>query len=288
MIIPVVGMLWLDDQWNFGRPGIWFVPLAVVFSVLACAEFVQWLQALELRPVSWAVQVGTLLVTVSPAVTLWAGPPAGRDFLEPFLWTLLALAAGAGLVVLTEMRRFEKPGRATIHIAVSVFAMVYIGVLLGFLFHLRLLHPNRTGLFAVFSVVFVVKLSDTGAYFTGRTFGRRKMAPVISPGKTIEGAAGGLLTACLASIFLFQFAADRFLGPSNTDASLWMQIGYGATIAVAGILGDLTESLLKRDVGRKDSSSWLPGLGGVLDILDSLLVAAPVAYIWWAAGGLGG
>jgi phosphatidate cytidylyltransferase len=129
----------------------------------------------------------------------------------------------------------------------------------------------------------VVKMSDVGAYTVGRLAGRHKLAPVLSPGKTIEGALGGLLFACLGS-----WIALRWVLPAMTGAvavySNWGWLVYGLLVGLAGILGDLAESLIKRDVGRKDSSDWLPGFGGVLDMLDSVLLAAPVAYLCWAFG----
>jgi phosphatidate cytidylyltransferase len=132
-----------------------------------------------------------------------------------------------------------------------------------------------------------VKACDTGAYTFGRLFGRHKMSPVISPGKTIEGAVGGLLAACAASYVVFwafdssewtvKISADNFRFVGGKLA--WLT--FGLVVGAAGMFADLAESLLKRDAEVKDSSRWLPGLGGVLDILDSLLLAAPVALGWW-------
>jgi phosphatidate cytidylyltransferase len=121
-----------------------------------------------------------------------------------------------------------------------------------------------------------VKCGDIGAYAVGRLFGRTKLAPVLSPGKTIEGSLGGLAFACAAAYFTFWAMAD-------STPKRWGWLAYGLLVGTAGMLGDLAESLLKRDAGRKDSSTWMPGFGGVLDILDSVLLAAPVAYLCWVA-----
>ena len=103
----------------------------------------------------------------------------------------------------------------------------------------------------------------------------------MSPGKTIEGGVGGLLFAVFGawlSLAVLWPAMSRVTPPT---VLAWQWLGFGLTVGVAGMLGDLAESLLKRDLGHKDSSDWMPGFGGVLDLLDSILVAAPIAYVWW-------
>jgi phosphatidate cytidylyltransferase len=140
---------------------------------------------------------------------------------------------------------------------------------------------------ALVSLIFVAKMSDTGAYTFGRLLGRHKMAPVLSPKKTIEGGLGGILTACACSYLFFAVIAPWIVGPDAAAPSLWGCLVYGVVVSVAGVVGDLAESLLKRDMERKDSSRWMPGLGGVLDVLDSLLIASPAAYLCWIAGIVG-
>ena len=161
------------------------------------------------------------------------------------------------------------------------------GLLTSFLIALRVYHGNRWGMAAVVSLIFVTKMSDTGAYFVGRSLGRHKMTPILSPKKTIEGGIGGVVTACLCSWLYFRWFVPWLVGPDAVATPWWGCVLYGVVIAVAGVWGDLAESLLKRDMERKDSSRWMPGLGGVLDVLDSLLVAAPAAYLCWAAGLVG-
>ena len=140
---------------------------------------------------------------------------------------------------------------------------------------------------ALVSLIAVVKMGDIGAYTVGRLIGRHKMAPSISPGKTWEGLAGGLLFSCFGSYLTLGVFAPK-LGLETANAMPWIGwIAYGVAVGAAGVLGDLAESLLKRDARRKDSSDWLPGFGGVLDILDSILGAAPVAYLFWVLGVVG-
>src|SRR5207302_1015365 len=194
-----------------------------------------------------------------------------------------------------ELWRFEAPGRATTDLAASCFAIFYVGALLGFMIQLRLLHSGGEdigdwGLFALATFIATVKMSDTGQYTAGRLWGRHKLAPNVSPGKTWEGAIGGLVVAAITSALLVFCRPDIGVLKTSVDwndirtALLIRGAVCGVLLAIAGIIGDLAESLLKRDAGVKDSSVWLRGFGGVLDLLDSLLGAAPVAYMLWAFG----
>ena len=190
---------------------------------------------------------------------------------------LLAIAAGVLIAFVGEMLRFKQPGGNIINLTGAVFAIVYIGLLGSFMVMLRLAY----GIAAVVSMIIVTKLCDIGAYTVGRLIGRHKMAPSLSPGKTIEGGCGGVAFSILGAWFsvavLFPMATGR---PSETT---WLGvIIYGVAVGISGAIGDLAESLIKRDVMRKDSGVNVPGFGGFLDIFDSLLVAAPVAFALWA------
>ncbi|MCX7009821.1 MAG: phosphatidate cytidylyltransferase, partial [Kiritimatiellaeota bacterium] len=128
-------------------------------------------------------------------------------------------------------------------------------------------------------LLLVVKLSDTGAYFVGCTIGHHKLVPRISPKKTWEGFFGGLAFALVASLLWWHFSGGR-LGPLAFP--LPHAIGLALLLALMGVLGDLAESILKRAANVKDSASYIQGMGGVLDVLDSLLLAAPTLYIYAA------
>jgi phosphatidate cytidylyltransferase len=126
-------------------------------------------------------------------------------------------------------------------------------------------------------------MGDIGAFTVGKICGRTKLAPRLSPGKTIEGAIGGLVFACFGSWVALAVIAP-LIAPLPSG---WVPPGrgwliYGVAVGATGMVGDLAESLIKRDMGTKDSSLWLPGFGGVLDLLDSVLLAAPVAYLFWS------
>jgi phosphatidate cytidylyltransferase len=237
------------------------------------------------------VYTGALLVVLaSCGPLLW--PLTGNTYPQPCSlgrlgWPLLAMAASVALAFLGEMRRYTHPGKSVTAVALAVFAVAYGGLLLSFLIHLRLFHNHAWGMVALISTLLIVKMSDIGAYFSGRLLGRHKMAPVLSPGKTVEGAAGGLVLGGVAAWFSYAGIAPWLVGPEAARGPWWGWLAYGVIVTLAGMIGDLAESLMKRDAQRKDSSSWLPGLGGVLDILDSLLFAAPPAFICWAIGLVG-
>jgi phosphatidate cytidylyltransferase len=153
--------------------------------------------------------------------------------------------------------------------------MVYVGVMLRFAVLLRL----ECGVGAIASWIITVKMGDVGAYTVGRLIGRHKLCPRLSPGKTIEGAVGAVVFTCAGA-----WASLAWLAPAVMARHPWAWLPYGLVLGIAGMLGDLAESMLKRDVGLKDSSRWMPGFGGVLDILDSLLLSAPVAWLCWSLG----
>ena len=125
-----------------------------------------------------------------------------------------------------------------------------------------------------------VKLSDAVAYFVGKAFGTKKLAPRLSPGKTIQGGLGAILGGIVGALFMVYVIAP-FLYQIEIDKSVGWVLVYGVALTVAGMFGDLAESFLKRTADCKDSSSWFPGLGGVLDVIDSLIAAAPVSFVMW-------
>jgi phosphatidate cytidylyltransferase len=153
--------------------------------------------------------------------------------------------------------------------AVVAFGPLYIGLCLG---HLLLIRAMPEGEFLIFGLFLITWAADTGAYYVGTSLGRHKLAPSISPNKTIEGVAGGLVAAVLAA----SLAQIWFL-PSLTNTDC---VALGCLLTIAGLLGDLAESAMKRGAGVKDSGSLIPGHGGMLDRLDSLLFTAPAFYYY--------
>jgi len=153
-----------------------------------------------------------------------------------------------------------------------MFAMVYLGLMLGFFLAIRRNHSA----WWIVGIILATKACDSGAYFTGRSLGRHKLIPWLSPGKTWEGLIGGVLASVLAGMGLAWLSQKFLSAPDHVDLPLGAV--WGLIFGLVGVFGDLAKSLLKRGAGIKDSSSMLPGLGGVLDVLDSPLMVAPVAY----------
>jgi phosphatidate cytidylyltransferase len=291
IIAPLLGLMVADYSYHFGAPGVWLAPLALLFSIAAVSEMLDLFRGKTPRPSSWSVHAGVLLVVSAGMVPLFSslcGTPYPADCeIGRFGWPFLGLSIATALIFVAEMVRFRQPGESVVRIALGILTVVYVAVPVSFLLALRLHGDNPRGMAALVSLVLIVKTSDAGAYFSGRWFGRRKMAPLISPKKTVAGFVGGLLTAAGVSWIFFDGIAPGIAGSAAGQTSLAGALVYGLLIGLAGVIGDLSESLLKRDMERKDSSGWMPGLGGVLDVLDSLLFAAPIAYLCWVLGLVG-
>jgi phosphatidate cytidylyltransferase len=291
-------LVWLDYERKYvGVEGVWLLPIFIGVSVLATEEVLSLFAAKGWRPAAWPLYVGNVLLALAACGPIWVRlleldtshglPHELSQPLGQLGLVALVLALWSAVVFAVEMQKFQRPGTASLQLAMAIFTLLYIGVLYGFTAALRLFHDHEWGLLALLSLLAVVKMADTGAYFVGRLLGRHKMTPILSPKKTIEGAVGGIVAACISSWAVFYFVGpylvrSRFVMPPTAG---WLT--YGLVIAVAGMIGDLAESLLKRDMERKDSSTWLPGLGGVLDIIDSELVATPFAYACWLLGIVG-
>ena len=151
-------------------------------------------------------------------------------------------------------------------VSCAALAACCVGLPGAFLFALRL---QEHGLLLLLYLVAVTKMTDNGALFVGRLWGRHKLAPKISPAKTVEGVCGGLVAGVLTAVLA---------GPFCTGGTLAISLIFGAIISSLAVLGDLAESAVKRGAGVKDSGSLMPGIGGVLDLMDSILLSAPAGY----------
>ncbi len=244
VLLPVVlGAVYLGGWWVFA--------LVAFAAAVALHEF--WLLARPLAPLAPAGYIGA-------ALALLGAELSGLDWMVGGVLATFALAFV--LKAISEARQ-----ASTIAISGTVMGAVWIGLGLGFLILLREL-PGH-GRLAVVTVLVAVWAGDTLAYFGGRLVGRHKMAPRTSPGKTWEGFVFG--TAATVFVAFVALYKQHFL-------TIGQSIALGVVLAIAAPLGDLFESLLKRDMDVKDTGTLLGGHGGMLDRIDALLFAAPAAY----------
>ena len=277
VLLPVV----IGTIWFLGGTGT-FV-LAVTAAVLAFSEYRMIARALGADVP--AVTGGALVILVCYA--MWITDRAsdtvgfeGHLILTPNVVYLVLMAA---LIVVgaTAISRGRPAPSVLSDAAATVFAGVYLGLPLGALAATRgdngagfprgLIWDATDGRLILLLLMAVIVVSDSAQYYTGRAFGRRPLAPTISPKKTVEGAVGGVVFGTLAMSL-----GGHFL----FESPIWILVLVGAAISLLGIVGDLFESLLKRSAGVKDSSNLIPGHGGVLDRIDSWLFAAPVYYVF--------
>ena len=246
VLLPlVIGLVYLGGWWLLG--------LALAGGLLALHEL--YVMVRDLRP----LVLGGYLGFVATLLGLQLGG------LEWMLGGLLVTFVFAFVVYgLGGVRQ-----SATSSFGVTLLGVVWVGAGLGCLLLIRDI-PDF-GFWAVMAVLFTVFAADTGAFFVGRTFGRHRLAPAISPAKSWEGFAGGVVAAVGMAFVILYKDRDDFL-------SIPQSLVLGLVIAFAAVLGDLFESAIKRDLEVKDSGRVLGGHGGVLDRLDSLLWAGPAAY----------
>ena len=241
----------------FLGPRVLGISIVAVALFLGLLEFYGLLRARDLRPVT---VVGFL---IAGFVFLGVVHPGGS---APF-WPLAAVLLLVPLLARGDLAQTAPAAAGTL------LGAVYLGALGGSMAALLALEPEAEGAWRIVLLLAIVMVSDTFAFFVGHAVGRHRLAPAISPGKTVEGALGGLAGGVLAALVV------RRLGLPQVPLVHAVLLGLG--VAVLGILGDLCESLLKRWAGVKDSGRLFPGHGGMLDRIDSLLFGAPVLYYYF-------
>ena len=193
-------------------------------------------------------------------------------------WPFLCFAAVLMVIFVVQSLQFEKPGQTMAKIAGTVLAVGYVGLLGSFTIQMRWFDGPHQGIIALVYLIATAKGADTGAYALGRIAGRHKLWPSLSPKKTVEGAVGGLILSVTFALVVAAIA--RYLVKIPTFD--WPQAaGFGLVVGAVAQLGDLMESMIKRDCERKDASAAVPGFGGVLDVLDFADLPGPVAYGLW-------
>jgi phosphatidate cytidylyltransferase len=253
--------------------------VVLVLTILTTHELVQIARVRGHRPFGLTAQVFAAGLVIGPYVSFNLTPiTGGYDPSLPLLW----LAAALGFAFLWQAITCRTKN-AMENIAVTIFIVFYAGGLASFMTKLRMEIGGQTGVAVLLLSVFLVKMTDTGAYFTGRALGRHKMIEWLSPKKTWEGLMGGMVTTVVLAVLI-----GHWLQVAGIVRIEQRYMAYPWALAVLGLLlglvsagGDLCASLLKRDAAIKDSGQALPGLGGVLDVLDSPLLAAPMAWLFW-------
>ena len=247
----VVAAAWFDE------PIPWFTVLAAVVGLMACLEFYRMSGVSKALPLAVFGLVATVLFIGYPHCTF-----------APALPVLLTAAVVLSLIILIVIRKREGIFSGW---AWTMGSILYIGWLLGLLVTIRI-DAGRDWLYLVLFATFG---SDTSAYFMGKAFGKHKLAPGISPGKTWEGAVAGVVGGVVISLL---FTLDT---PLQLPLSYGEVVLLGVFVSIFGQFGDLVESLFKRSFGVKDSGSIMPGHGGILDRLDSVLFGGVVVYGYW-------
>ena len=271
--IPIaVGVMYL---------GGWALALLIgIVAVLAAREFYSMVERKPARPLRLLGCATAAAFVALAAVTPSAGPE------DAGFVTVIVLATLTIAVAAIWLRGVE--GEPILSISTTLAGALYTGLLLSFAVFLRHLPGSvdaRHGTLLLLAPVLLTWTSDTFAYFVGRAWGTRKLIPRVSPGKTVQGAVGAVVGSMLVSV-LYALLLNQF---PTYRLGLGEALLFGLAISIAAQVGDLVESLMKRDAGVKDSGTLLPGHGGALDRFDSLLFTLPVAYfLLRALTGVGG
>jgi phosphatidate cytidylyltransferase len=250
-----------------------FLVIVVFLALTGLAEFYGIVEKRDLICFKWWGLFGGLLLMVGTFLNLNGiighsdSPARVNDFETSFL-ILFVL----GLCLRQFFSRSNTAG--ILAISTTLFGLMYVPWLLNFIQKINYF-PGVQGHYYLLYFIVITKFSDTGAYLVGSLIGRHKMIPRISPGKTWEGFGGALGVSVLVSLGFFYYLGDRMRGMT------WMHaVILGLLLGLAAVVGDLIESIFKREAGIKDSGKFFPGIGGILDLLDSLLFNAPIMYLY--------
>ncbi len=250
-----------------------FLVVMVLLAGAGLAEFYGLVGKRDLVSFKYCGVFGGVLLMVGTFYNLTGklgisnSPARVNDFETSFL-ILFVL----GLCVRQFVSRSNTSG--ILAISTTLFGLMYVPWLLNFIQKINFF-PNVDGHFYLLYFVLITKFSDTGAYVVGSLIGKHKMIPRISPGKTWEGFGGAIVVSAIASLVFVHFAQEKM------PAMNWVHaIILGVLLSSTAVVGDLIESLFKREAGVKDSGSFFPGIGGMLDLLDSLLFNAPIMYLY--------
>ncbi len=278
-----------------------FIPVAfIVLAFLGAIEAVALLTLAGERPVRGIALPAVIALTAAPwfSAAGWLGGSAAH--MEGLWWPVCGLAVIVLILMVSEVVRGQ-PAQTPNRTASTLLVVLYCGFLPSFGVQICCdrYGVGREGVWAILMIVLVTKSSDIGGYLVGTFFGRRRLAPRVSAGKTWEGTAGGVLASmALAALIVWSSHAAHAAAAAAADAAgtelapivyeitgIGQRLGYsgalffGVLLGVIALFGDLFESLIKRAADRKDSACLLPGYGGILDLTDSLWATLPVAWL---------
>lgn len=276
----IEGVAWPLDYPPLGfdgtaPPGVIVLPVMLAIAALGARELAIMLKAK-------GIHASRLTLAVTAVLGLLASTPLFATLAREGVAKgdgaagLASAASAMVLVGILHHARTKNSDGAMLSIGAVLFAFVYLGLTFGFLLRIRLDHSA----WVLVWVLATVKSCDIFAYFTGKAIGKRKLILWLSPGKTWEGLVGGVIgSAVVGGAGLALLTSQDIFDPGGSPATLAL-VGAiaGACIGLAGQLGDLMASMMKRDAGLKDSSTLLPGFGGILDVIDSPILVAPLAY----------
>jgi phosphatidate cytidylyltransferase len=283
LVVLLSGGLWIDE-WLRGEsvaPHVpkWLPPypcwlaFALIVVIGCCRELRQLMRHRGIRAGRWTSYGTVIGVTLANWVPWFTASNQAQDHLA---WAFAAVCVANMLIVTREAIMFREPGSAVVTAGGGMLLVFYLGVLATFLIELRWLEH---GLVALAAHVAAAKCGDIGAYFGGRALGRNKLWPILSPKKTTEGSVCGLAASVVGTLAVVWGIA--MLTGTDPVLTKWVCVLFGLTVGGLAQFGDLIESLIKRDCQQKDASDLVPGFGGVLDVLDSPLFSAPLAFLWW-------
>ncbi len=274
-VIPVLFLLfWWDHR--IGESAPIFLIISQLLSAGCVIELIR-----MLRPHFPEMQTGRMIIAVGLIV---ASPWARVVFLplaDPLAFGTVALVTVWLILLARSVYGFRADAQHAMTSAAESFVLLYVGMGICLTANLRWVAGADRGYLVLGSMIVAVKMGDVGAYTIGRLFGRRKFIPQLSPGKTWAGVYGAMASAILVSILWLGWISTACFGEATLSPRWERIVLYGLVMGVVGIVGDLAESMIKRDAGVKDSGNTIPGFGGVLDLMDSLLFAGPVAYVFW-------
>lgn len=330
--------LYLDARFHTaGAGGLYLIPLLLFFVYGTASDLCGLLGQAGFPVHRRATVIGASLVALSPTVPVIWNAVSNRlpNQLSAYPidcpigtmgWIAIALVISVTSTFLLEMKSYSSHSDGDLvirRLVAGSFIAAYVGGSMAFLVAIRSLGSGNWGLAALLTMIATTKSTDIGAYFTGKAIGKHKLIPRLSPGKTWEGAIGGIVFATVAATLCLLFLFPRVAGPAMTDAPSGAGTGFrvgssepaaapavfsaadlsasqlvlpstalpplvlafilGPALAISGMVGDLAESLIKRACNAKDSGNWLPGMGGVWDVTDSLIFAALPAFLCFVA-----